>query len=188
MRDWEERFALVFADQLRTKRKGKVGSSWYVDKTYLRLKGKWCYLYRAIDFDGNLVDSMLSEKRDMEAAQTFFTSALAVTGCLPERVTTDGHTAYPRVIAEVLGIDVQHRVSECLTNRIEQDHRGIKQSYYPMLGFKTFASAKRYCQACDEVRNFFRSRRRMGDFVSLSTIREQFVTRVQQLQEDFQAA
>ncbi len=60
---------------------------------------------------------MLSEKRDMEAAQAFFFNAIAVTEKLPERVTTDGHSAYPRAITEVLGTDVQHRVSDCLTNR-----------------------------------------------------------------------
>ncbi len=188
VREWEARFAPVFAQQLRAKRSRKVGKSWYVDETYIKVKGKWCYLYRAIDRDGNLVDSMLSKKREMAAAQTFFRQAMAVVEQLPERVTTDGHDSYPRAIAEVLGTDVQHRVGDCLTNRIEQDHRGIKQRYYPMLCFKTFASAKRYCQAFDEVRNFFRSRSRMGEFVSLSTIREQFVTRVQQLQADFQAA
>lgn len=108
VRDWEERFAPIFADQLRAKRKGKVGSSWYVDETYIKVKGKWCYLYRAIDRFGNLVDSMLSEKRDMEAAQAFFTSATALAQKPPARVTTDGHTAYPRAIAEVLGADVEH--------------------------------------------------------------------------------
>lgn len=106
----------------------------------------------------------------------------------PERVTTDGHTAYPQAIAEVLGAEVEHRVSDCLTNRIEQDHRGIKQRYYPMLGFGTFESAQRYCQAFDEVRNFFRPRRRMGEFVSLSQRRQLFVNRVQQLQSIFQTA
>jgi len=188
VRDWETRFAPILVAQLRAKRQGKVGKSWYVDETYIKVKAKWCYLYRAIDRDGNLVDSMLSEKRDMEAAQVFFTSALAVADCLPERVTTDGHTAYPRAIAEVLGVDVEHRVSDCLTNRIEQDHRGIKQRYYPMLGFKTFESAKRFCQAFDEVRNFFRSRTRMGEFVSLFERRQLFANRVQQLQSIFQAA
>jgi transposase-like protein len=57
IRDWEERFAPVIADQLRTKRRGQAGRSWYVDETYLKVGGKWCYLYRAIDGDGNLVDS-----------------------------------------------------------------------------------------------------------------------------------
>ena len=76
VRDWEERFAPIFAQQLRAKRKGRVSTSWYVDETYIRIKGKWCYVYRAIDRDGFLVDSMLSEKRDMDATQpAFFTGS-----------------------------------------------------------------------------------------------------------------
>ena len=55
IREWDERFAPLLAEQLRRKRKGKVGRRWYVDETYLKVKGKWCYLYRAIDREGNLV-------------------------------------------------------------------------------------------------------------------------------------
>jgi len=89
------------------------------------------------------------------------------------RVTTDGQFP-PRAIAQVLGTDVQHRVSG-LTNRIEQDHRGIKQRYYPMLGFGA-RSAKRYRQAFDEVRNY--SSQPDERFVSLSEKRQLFVNRV----------
>jgi putative transposase len=78
VRDWEARFAPLVADQLRIKRRGQAGRSWYVDEIYIKVHGKWCYLYRAIDADGNLVDSRLSEKRDMEAAQQFFKQALSV--------------------------------------------------------------------------------------------------------------
>jgi len=74
--DWEERFASLFAQHLRAKRQGKAGKSWYVDETYIKVKGKWCYLYRAIDRDGNLVDSMLSQKRDRTAAIAFFKQAV----------------------------------------------------------------------------------------------------------------
>jgi putative transposase len=81
-------------------------------------------VYRAIDQDGNLVDSMLSEKRNMEAAQRFFQQAIAVVGHTPEQVTTDGHTSYPRAIRETMGSNVQHRTNNYLTNRLEQDHRG----------------------------------------------------------------
>jgi putative transposase len=95
IRDWEARFASLLTEQLRTKRRGQAGKSWYVDETYIKVHGKWCYLYRAIDQDGNLVDSRLSEKRDMDAAKEFFRHALAVVGHAPERVTTDGHTSYP---------------------------------------------------------------------------------------------
>jgi DDE domain len=70
---------------------------------------------------------VLREKRDMEAAQQFFKQVLAVVGHAPERVTTDGHTSYPRAVREILGDSVQHRTSKYLNNRLEQDHRGIKQ-------------------------------------------------------------
>ncbi len=88
VRDYEERFAPLFAQQLRAKRKGKAGESWYVDETYVKIKGKWCYLYRAIDRQGNLVDSILSHKRDMAAAQAFFKQAIEVVGTA--RASHDG--------------------------------------------------------------------------------------------------
>ena len=106
-----------------------MGRRWYVDETYVKVKGKWSYLYRAIDREGNLVDSMLSLTRDMAAAQRFFRSALSVVGEAPKQVTTDGHNSYPRAIREVLGSSVEHRRSAYLNRRIEQDHRGVKQRY-----------------------------------------------------------
>jgi transposase-like protein len=87
VRDWEERFAPLLAEHIRRKRKGKAGRRWYVDETYLKVKGKWCYLYRAIDRDGNLVDSMLSATRDMDAAQRFFRSAESMVNRAPTQVT-----------------------------------------------------------------------------------------------------
>src|SRR4051812_37577373 len=78
-------------------------------QTYLKVAGEWCYLYRAIDRDGNLVDVYLSETRDMAAAKAFLRSAKSVTQVEPEQVTTDGHTSYPKAIAEELGTDVDHR-------------------------------------------------------------------------------
>jgi transposase-like protein len=151
VRDWEARFAPLLADQLRTKRQGKAGTSWYVDETYIKVNGKWGYLYRAIDQDGHLVDARLSEKRDMNAAKQFFTQAVAVVGHLPDLVTTDGHTSYPRAIRETIGSDVQHRTSTYLNNRLEQDHRGIKQRYYPMRGFGTVEAAARFCCAARRI-------------------------------------
>src|SRR3954462_5315699 len=100
VRDWEARFAPLLADQVRRRRKGKVGRCWYMDETYLKVSGRWVYLYRAIDKQGQLIDSMLSAKRDMAAAQRFFRSAQTVAGCRPAQVTTDGHRSYPRAIAK----------------------------------------------------------------------------------------
>jgi len=110
LRDWEARFAPLLADQVRRRRQGKVGRCWHVDETYIKVSGRWVYLYRAIDKQGQLIDSMLSAKRDMAAAQRFFQSAKAVAGRSPEQVTTDGHGSYPRAIAEVLGKKVQTSV------------------------------------------------------------------------------
>ena len=81
---------------------------------------------------------MLSPTRDMAAAQRFFRSTLAVTDRVPGQVTSDGHDSYPRAIQEVLGHNVEHRCSAYLNRRIEQDHRGVKQRYYPMLGLVLF--------------------------------------------------
>jgi len=77
----------------------------------LKVRGRWCYLYRAIDRQGDLIDTMLSEHRDMAAAKAFFRSAKSATGMTPDRVTTDGHGSYPRAIRSTLGRDVKHRTS-----------------------------------------------------------------------------
>jgi putative transposase len=185
VRDWEARFAPLLADQVRRRRQGRVGRCWYVDETYLKVSGRWCYLYRAIDRNGNLVDSMLSPKRDMAAAQRFFRSAQTVAGRRPEQVTTDGHGSYPRAIAEVLGKRVKHRCSRYKNNGIEQDHRGIKQRHYPMLGFQSFRSAKRFCRSFDELRNYFRPRRSPNEFVPLAKRRQQFKRELAVLQTTF---
>jgi len=174
VRDWEARFAPLIAEQLRSMRRRKAGKSWYCDETYVRVGGKWCYLYRAIDRDGNLVDSMLSEHRDMQAAKGFFIQAMEVVGHKPTRVTTDGHDAYPRAIRRILGRKVEHRTSKYLNNRLEQDHRGIKQRYYPMRGFGSFRSSSRFCQAYDEQRDYFRYRSRPKQKVSLPEQRQMF--------------
>ncbi len=174
LRDLAERFAPLVTERLRAKRRGKAGRSWYVDETYIKVHGRWSYLYRAIDRDGNLVDSLLSETRDRKAAQRFFRGARAVVGHAPDCVTTDGHDAYPRAIRRTLGRQVVHRRNRFLNNRLEQDHRGIKQRYYPMRGFGSFEAAARFCTAHDELRDYFRSRKTTGEAVSLAEQRRLF--------------
>ena len=110
----------------------------------------------------------------MDGAQRFFRQAVATVGHRPDRVTTDGHDAYPRAIRETLGDDVAHRCSRYLNNRTEQDHRGLKQRYYPMRGFGSFEAAARFCPAFEEQRQYFRSRRAMGEYVPLAERRRLF--------------
>ena len=110
----------------------------------------------------------------MEAAKRFFKHAVDVVGHAPERVTTDGHDSSPRAIRATLGSEVTHRCNRYLNNRLEQDHRGIKQRDSPMRGFGSVASASRFCRAFDEVRQFFRVRTTMKQPVSLAHQREVF--------------
>jgi putative transposase len=159
VRDWEAKLTPALAENLRRRRRrGKVGRSWYVDETYVKVQGRWCYLYRAIDKSGALVDVRLSETRDMAAAKAFFRSAKTVNGITPARVTTDRHDSYPRAIDTELGKHVRHRTNRYLNNRIEQDHRGIKGRYQPMRGFKSPSSAASFCRSYDELRNFLQPR------------------------------
>jgi transposase-like protein len=151
------------------------------------VKGRLAYLYRAIDRDGNLVDVLLSEKRD-KAAAAFFRSARPVTGCVPERVTSDGHDAYPGAIKAELGEEVRHRTNRYLNHHLEQDHRGIKQRIRPMGGFKSVESAKRFCRAHDEVRNFLRPRSYRNEVISLAQRRLRYVARTRVLLTSLAAA
>jgi len=171
VRDREARFAPLLADQLRAKRRGRAGSSWQVDETYMRVNGAQCSPYRASDRDGNLVDARPRQTRDMDAAQRCSRQALAVARAVPERVTTDGHTASPRAIRQTLGSAVQHRTSRYNNDRIEQDRRGIKQLYYPMRGFGTVASTARFCAGSEEQRQYFRAVSQRGECVSLAARR-----------------
>jgi putative transposase len=165
VRAWEAKLTPALAEELRRRRRGKAGRSWYVDETYIKVDGRWCYVYRAIDGSGALVDVLFSERRDMAAARAFFRSAKTATGVTPDRVTTDGHDSYPRAIRTGLGKQVRHRTSRYKNNGLEQDHRGLKGRYRPMRGFKCPRSAARFCRGYDELRDFLRPRSRHNQHV-----------------------
>jgi putative transposase len=167
VRGWEMKLTPLLSETLRKRRHRAVGKSWYADETYVKVRGQWCYLYRAIDRDGHLIDVRLSDTRDLAAAEAFFRSAWTVSGVTPERITTDGHDAYPRAIRHVFGDRVTHRTNRYLNNRLEQDHRGIKPRYRPMCGLKTFATAARFCRLFDEIRALFRPQWRHNQGLSL---------------------
>ncbi|MDP9374377.1 MAG: transposase, partial [Chloroflexota bacterium] len=107
---------------------------------------------------------------------------------VPERVTTDGHDAYPRAIHETLGDAVTHRTSRYLNNRLEQDHRGVKQRYYPMRGFGSVTSAARFCPAFEEQRHYFRVRTTLHERVPLAERRDRFQERWEALSAAMLAA
>ena len=104
-------------------------------------------------------------------------------------MTPDGHDSYPRAIRETLGEDVAHRCNPYLNNRIEQDHRGVKQRYYPMRGFGNFDAASRFCRAFGEQRQYFRLRTTMRQRVPpLAEQRREFCVRWTTLMRNLMAA
>ena len=131
---------------------------------------------------------MLSEHRNKHAARRFLRRLVDVTERKPERVTTDLHPAYRKAIRWILGRKVLHRTNQYLNNLTEQSHRAVKQRYYPMLGFGSFESAARFCPAFDELRQYFRVRRRGEGFVSLAEQRRLFLTRWRSLITEMAAA
>jgi putative transposase len=188
IRSWEFRFAPLLAERLRAKRRGRASVSWYLDETYVRVAGRWCYLYRAIDRDGELIDSMLSEQRDKHAARRFLRRLIDIAERRPLRVTTDRHPAYRRAIRWIIGRRATHRTTQYLNNYTEQSHRAVKQRYHPMLGFGSFEAASRFCSAFDELRQYFSVRRRGEPQVSLAERRRLFLTRWDSLIDELAAA
>jgi len=124
-----------------------TNDSWRVDETYIKVKGAWKYLYRAVDSNGNTLDFLLTAKRDAAAAKRFFRKTLkAIHNQTPRVITVDKNAAYPKAINELkakkeLPKKVKLRQKKYLNNIVEQDHRRIKRLVKPGMGFGSFNTA-----------------------------------------------
>ena len=136
---WVQRFTPLFADAARPSRHA-TGDQWFVDETYVKVAGRWRYLYRAVDQYGQVIDVLLSEQRDTAAARRFFTRALRH-GPRPVEVTTDKAGPYLRVLDELLPT-AMHVTEQYANNRIEADHAPLKARLRPMRGLTGFRSAE----------------------------------------------
>jgi putative transposase len=139
---WAIRF-LPLIEKLSRKHRREVGTSWRMDETYIKVKGAWKYLYRAVDEAGKTVDFLLAAQRDMAAAKRFFEKAMRENG-VPEKIAMDKSGANKAAIDEINGasaVRITVRQVKYLNNIVEQDHRAIKRVTRPMLGFKSFRAA-----------------------------------------------
>jgi IS6 family transposase len=136
---WVQRFTCEFIEAARPRRH-LPGDRWFVDETYVKVSGRWTYLYRAIDQYGQVIDVCLSRRRDLAAARVFFTRARAV-GTVPVEVTMDRAPAYPRVLDEYVQAAL-HVTQQYANNAVETDQGRLKARLRPMRGLKRFRSAR----------------------------------------------
>ena len=148
---WVIEYAPLLEESFRQRHKKPVGSSWRMDETYIKIKGKWHYLYRAVDNESQTIDFMLSKNRDREAAEKFLEKVI---GCseLPDKVTIDKSGANKAGLKAInLQLEIllmwtgqffEIRQIKYLNNMIEQDHPAIKRVVNPMMGFKAFHSTE----------------------------------------------
>jgi len=149
---WTVHYAPLLLEQFNRRKKAVTGK-WHFDETYIKVRGRWMYLYRAIDSNGDTVEFWFSERRNLTAVKRFLDRALKRHG-RPDRIVIDGSQTNREAI---LSCDTTERLrdrsqrklkpirirqSRYLNNRIEQDHRAIKRRVRPMLGFQSITSAR----------------------------------------------
>ena len=153
---WVQRYAPELHRRCRPELR-MTNRSWRVDETYLRVAGRWTYLYRAVDSTGSTIDFLLSPSRDAAAAKRFFQKALrSADHPRPRVINVDGNPSYPKVIGELkrtreLGRRCRCRPVRYLNNSVEQDHRSIKRRVRACQGFRSFSSATRTIQGIETV-------------------------------------
>jgi transposase-like protein len=151
---WVQKFGPALSEEIRRYRK-PVSTTWLVDETYVKILGKWHYLYRGVDQDGQVLDCWLSRTRDLAAAEAFFRRTISSTGCTPEHVVTDKASFYPSAI-RACAPGAKHTATGFYnlvisTNRCERNHGYVKSRIRPMRGLKSFACATRLFPALDAV-------------------------------------
>ncbi len=151
---WVQKFGRALASEVQRHRR-PVGTTWLVDETCVKILGKWHYLNRGVDLDGQVLDCWLSATRDLPAAEAFFRRTTTSTGCVPEHIVTDKATFYPSVI-RTWAPDGKHAATGFYnrvvsTNRCERNHGYLKSRLRPMRGLKSFDCAKRLLLALEAL-------------------------------------
>jgi transposase-like protein len=150
---WVQRFTPLLIDAARPCRHAP-GDRWFVDETYVKVAGRWVYLYRAIDQFGQFIDVLVAEKRDLAATRRFLTRALEHSP-RPAEVSTDRAPAYPRVLDDLLP-SARHVTEQYANNTVEADHGRLKAWLRPMRGLQRLRSARVICTGHAFVQNLRR--------------------------------
>jgi len=156
---WVQRFTPLLVEAARPCRHA-VGGHWFVDETYVKVAGSWRYVYRAVDQNSQVIDVFLSRKRDLNAATTFFTTAIRSHG-EPAEITTDRAHALVRVVAKLLPVAL-HDTTQYANNRVEADHGRLKAKLHPMRGLKRDRTASVIIRGHAFIQNLRRGHYELG--------------------------
>ena len=157
---WVQRFTPLLVDAARFSRHSP-GDRWFVDETYVKVNGVWRYVYRAVDQHGQVIDVLVSKRRDADAARRFFKRALATLKVIPSEVVTDAAPVYPRVLDDLVPA-AWHHVEQYANNRIEADHSRLKHRLRPMRGLRTDRTAAVVIAGLAFVQNLRRGHYELG--------------------------
>ncbi|HZN72406.1 MAG TPA: IS6 family transposase [Micromonosporaceae bacterium] len=157
---WVQRFTPLLADVARFARHAP-GNRWFVDETYVKVNGCWRYVYRAIDQHGQVIDVLVSARRDAAAARRFFQRAIVTLKVMPAEVVTDAAAIYPAVLADMVP-SAWHHVDQYANNPIEADHSQLKHRLRPMRGLQTDRTAQVVIAGHAFVQNLRRGHYQLG--------------------------
>ena len=157
---WAHTFGPLLAAAWR-RRAPRVGTCWLVDETYVRVRGRWRYLYRAVDQHGQVVDVLLREQRDLASAEAFFEQAIRRRGVTPLVVITDRHQPYVRALQQQApgALHIQaglHRIGGVTTKAVERSHVPIKDRLRPMRGLQTIGTGQRLLEGIEVAQSIRR--------------------------------
>ncbi len=154
IRFWGAKFGPAYARKLR-REQGRVGDIWHVDEVFVRIQGQLHYLWRAVDQDGDVIDILVTKKRDRRAAKRFFRKVLKDQEQPPWRLVTDKLASYPAAHREVFP-SVDHRTGRYENNRAEVSHQHTREHEHQMKKFKSMAQAQHFLSVHGAVQNLFR--------------------------------
>jgi len=157
---WVQRFTSLLADAARFARHAP-GDRWFVDETYVKVNGVWRYVYRATDQHGQVIDVLVSTRRDADAARSFFRRALSTLKVTPSEVVTDAAAIYPGVLDQLIP-SAWHHVEQHANNPIEADHSQLKHRLKPMRGLRTDRTAQVVIAGHAFVQNLRRGHYELG--------------------------
>jgi len=164
VRFWWQRFGPMFAGEIRRKRSAHMRQHhqwrWHLDEMYVKLNGEMVYLWRAVDHEGEVLESYVTRTRDKAAALTFMKKMLKRTGCSPDAVTTDGLRSYKAAMTE-LNCAEKQEVGRWANNRLENSHQPFRRPERAMLRFRQMKTLQRFASVHDSVHNHFNSERHL---------------------------